>query len=314
VTIRHYQPGDEAAQAAIFNAAAVGLPAFKPATVLELQRRIRVRDFDPTLRLYVEAQNQVVGYGILHKNGRVSYPWCLPGFESQREPLFEAMLAQARGHGVARAFAAYRNDWRGIGDFFLSHGFAIARELVNFYIPFHEMPTPSTLLSSSMAPVTPEDVPQILALAPEVLRVETAAELEHYLFKNPYFTPDALFALRSRLNRAVLAVGIFVRDSTYASAEAIDPQAPCFRLGAFGAEGMASKRVNGLFSFLTKADRTLNSYGLELMGEAAGRVSDDDTMDGLAAQAPSDVPALIAFYHKFFRRQGSFPVYERELG
>ena len=71
--------------------------------------------------------------------------------------------------------------------------------------------------------------------------------------------------------------------------------------------------MNGLFSFVAKPDRSLSGYGLEMMGEAAGRVSDSDTAGGLAAQVASDAPALLDFYQKFFRRQGSFPVYERDL-
>lgn len=311
--IRHYQPGDETAQVAIFNAAAAGFPAFKPATLIEVQRRIRVRDFDARLRVYAVEGEQVVGYGMMHKNGRVSYPWCLPGHEQNREALLDAMVAELRSRKIERAFAAYRGDWGPVSAFFVQQGFAVVREMINFYTPFHEMPTPSIVLSSTISPVEPTDVPQILTLAPEALRVSTAADLEQHLFKNPYFAPDDLFAVRSKVDRQVLAVGLFVREASYADPEAIDPQAPCFRLGAFGSEGMSTKRVNGLFSFLAKADRSLNSYGLELIGEAAGRVSDNDTMNGLAAQVPSDAPALVGFYQKFFRRQGSFPVHERRL-
>jgi hypothetical protein len=33
----------------------------------------------------------------------------------------------------------------------------------------------------------------------------------------------------------------------------------------------------------------------------------------VAAQVPSDVPHLLMFYQSHFRRQGSFPVYEKSL-
>ena len=75
-------------------------------------------------------------------------------------------------------------------------------------------------------------------------------------------------------------------------------------------EGMDTKRVNGLFSMIAKPDRSLSSYGLELMGEAVNRVTDGDTINGLAAQVASDSPARLSFYQRFFRRQGSFPIYE----
>lgn len=313
MSVRHYRPGDESAQVGIFNAAAAALPKFKPATVIEVQRRIRTREFDPRSRWYADVAGQIVGYGVIHGNGRISFPWCLPGHESQQEPLFEAMILELQSRQVARAFAAYRADWTPIVDFFAGHGFAPVREMVNYFVNFNDMPTPSNVLSSAVTPLTPADMSEMHALAPDTLRVHSAAELERWLFKNPYFPPESLFALRSKLDRRVLAVGNFVREPTYADPEAIDPLAPCFRLGAFGAEGMQTKRVNGLFSFIARADRSLSGFGLELMGEAAGRVDDHDALNGLAAQVPSDSPALLEFYHKYFRRQGSFPIYERTL-
>ena len=313
MSIRQFQPGDEAAQVGIFNVAAAGLPKFKPATIVEIQRRVRARDFDPGLRLYAEEGNQIVGYGAAHQNGRVSYPWCLPGYERHREPLFEALLGELRTRRVSKAFAAYRHDWNNVGEFFSRQGFSLTREIVNFFINFFDMPTPSNVLTSAISALAPSEVPEAFALAPEALRAKTLEEFEQHLFKNPYFPPEAVFALHSKIDRHVLAVGVFVRENSYADAEAIDPLAPCFRLGAFGTEGMNTKRVNGLFSFLARPDRSLSGHGLELMGEAVGRVADSDTLSGLAAQVPSDAQALLGFYQKFFRRQGSFPIYERAL-
>jgi hypothetical protein len=36
-------------------------------------------------------------------------------------------------------------------------------------------------------------------------------------------------------------------------------------------------------------------------------------VETLCAQVPSDAVQLIRFYKQYFRRQGSFPLYEREL-
>jgi len=36
-------------------------------------------------------------------------------------------------------------------------------------------------------------------------------------------------------------------------------------------------------------------------------------VETLAAQAPSDAQPLLRFYKQYFRRQGSFPIYERVL-
>src|SRR3712207_6107443 len=85
--IRNYQPGDEAAQAALYNEAGAELPKFKPATTQEVQRRTRGRDFDPDLRFFAEDGGRVVGYVTGNANGRVSYPWCRKGAEQAAGPL-----------------------------------------------------------------------------------------------------------------------------------------------------------------------------------------------------------------------------------
>jgi hypothetical protein len=77
---------------------------------------------------------------------------------------------------------------------------------------------------------------------------------------------------------------------------------------------MQVKRIRGMFSFLAKPDGNLSPLGLDLMGHAAFRLLETDDVSSLAAQVPSDAPALLRFYERYFRRQGSFPVFERELG
>ena len=77
--IRNYQPGDEHAQAEIYNTVAGKLPKFKPATAEEIGRRYATSDHDPTSKFYAIADGRVVGYAVLNPNGRISYPWCLPG-------------------------------------------------------------------------------------------------------------------------------------------------------------------------------------------------------------------------------------------
>jgi len=312
VTIRPFQPGDEPTQAAIYNTAAAALPKFKPGGVQEVQRRTRARDFDPTSRFYAEVGGKVVGYSTIQPNGRVGYPWCLPGHEQHAEPLFAAALAGLKQRGVKRAFAAYRGDWPAINQFFLERGFRQAREMVNFLMNFRDMPTPAARPASTITPVTPADLPAIQALGTGVLRVATAAELEQHWFSNPYFRPEVLFALRSRPT-APAAVGILIDEPTYADPRALDSDMPCFRLGAFGTEGMTAKRIKGLFSFLAADDRSLPGLGMDLLGHAANRLRIDDDLECFAAQVPSDAPGLLAFYQRHFQRQGGFPVLEREL-
>jgi hypothetical protein len=313
VTIRHYQPGDEHAQLAIYNTVAAALPKFKAATVPEIQRRIRARDFDPTTRWYAVAAGQVVGYCTIQTNGRVSYPWCLPGHEALAGPLFDAALAGLRQHDVTRAFTAYRGDWPAINQSFLDRGFRPAREMVSFVLDFLDMPTPAARPVSAITPVTAADVPAILALGAGVLRTSDPAALRAHLFANPYFPPEALFALRSRPDAPPVAVGLHVTDPSYADSRVLDANMPCFRLGAFGTEGMTTKRVKGLFSFLARPDRSLAGLGMDLLGHAASLLRVDDDLDCFAAQVASDAPGLFTFYQRHFRRQGSFPVLERDL-
>jgi hypothetical protein len=87
---------------------------------------------------------------------------------------------------------------------------------------------------------------------------------------------------------------------------------PCFRLGAFGTEGLTAKRINGLFSFLAPPGRDGNALALDLMGHAA-LLLESTNVATFGAQAPSDAPHLLGFYGRYFHRQGSFPVLERDL-
>lgn len=312
MTIRTYEKGDELAQVAIYNEAAGSLPKFKPATVDEVRRRCRANDFDPTTRFYALEGGQPVGYATFHANGRVSYPWCRKGYEHLAGPLFQRVLEAMKARGLPLAFAAYRGDWPATHEFFLAQGFVKAREMVNFVIDIVEMPTPAARPSSPLTAMRREDVPAVFQLAPEALRVRTPAELEMHLFENPYFSPEALFVLRSRAGDTAVGVGIVIENATYADPKIVDSAMPCFRLGAFGTEGMQVKRINGLFSFLTRNDHNASALALDLMGHAAFRLRETD-METLAAQVPSDVPHLLRFYQQHFRRQGSFPVFEKAL-
>jgi hypothetical protein len=92
----------------------------------------------------------------------------------------------------------------------------------------------------------------------------------------------------------------------------VDALMPCFRLGALGTEGLSAKRINGLFSFVAADGPDLAPFVLDLLSHACLRL-EDTNVEALAAQAPSDAPHLTRFYKQIFRRQGSFPVFERDL-
>jgi hypothetical protein len=310
--IRTFQAGDETAQVSIYNEAAASFPRFKPATLDEVRRRCRGADFDPNTRFFAIEDQQPVGYATFHANGRVNYPWCRKGYEAFLQPLFETVLQAARKRNLKRIFAAYRADWPVQRDFFLEHGFQQKREMVNFWLDPADMPTPAARRNFPIKPAQPSEVPAIYQLAPQALRAQTPAELEQHLFHNPHFPPEAVFVARAKSGSTVLAAGVLVSAPGYADVRQVDAGMPCFRLGAFGTEGMQTKRINGLFSFVARDDNELNQVTLDLLSHAAFRMQYAD-VPAFAGQVPSDVPHLLRFYQHHFRRQGSFPVYERTL-
>ncbi len=312
MTIRTFQAGDDVAQVSIYNEAAAAFPKFKMATVDEVRRRCRAPDFDPATRFYALADGRPVAYVTFQPNGRVSYPWCRKGHEALADALLEHALAAMHQRGLTRAFAAYRGDWPAVRDFFLARGFEQTREMVNYIMDLVEMPTPAARASATISPLVPADVPAVMRLGAGVLRARDESALHDHLFRNPYFPPTSLFALRSKADEQPLAVGIVVADAKYAEPKQLDAAMACFRLGAFGSEGMTTKRINGVFSLLTADTRDVTLYGLELLGYATNMTYSTE-IETFAAQVPSDAAHLVRFYKSLFRRQGSFPIYERRL-
>src|SRR5262249_52976955 len=273
MSIRTYQPGDETAQVGIYNEAAAHLTKFKPATIDEVRRRCHARDFDAGTRFYAVEAGRPVAYSTFQANGRVSFPWCRKGHERWAEPLMQHVLDAMRGRGMTRAHAAYRADWPAVRDFFLAHGFSQAREMLNFVVDLVEMPTPGARPNTSFSPLTRDDLPALLAAAPGLFRV-SVDELDRALLQSPYFPPESLFTLRGRGEAQLVAAALVVANPAYANPKLLDAMMPCFRLGAFGTEGMTHKRINGMFSFVVVEPREVNRLGLDLLGQAASRLMD----------------------------------------
>jgi hypothetical protein len=311
VKIRTYQPGDEVAQASLFNVSAYALPGFKAATADDVRKRVRGRGFDPGTRYYAEVDGQLVGYCTFEpEQGRVSYPWCKKGHDSAAGPLFDAVLGAARERGLTRLFAAYRRDWHPVLQFLTDRGFAVARDVINYWADPVDLPT---LVNRTRLPINRlqrEDLPAIAAMGRGMIRIPDS-KLESYFFANPYFPAEAVLVLRAP-DGVPKAIGIGLESSTYADVKKIDPLAPCFRLGAFGTEGLNTKRVNGLFSFLVGNPAEALTAGLALLSEASQEMT-DGTVTALAAQCPSDVTHLVNFYTRYFKEHGRFPVLEKQL-
>lgn len=311
MTIRTYQTGDEVAQVGIYNEAAASLPKFKPATVDEVRRRLRGPDFDPLARFVALDAGKPVGYVSFAASGRLSFPWCRKGHEGHAPALLDRAAEAMRQRGHATAFAAYRADWPEQIAFLESRGFVRKREMINYVLDLVEMPTPAARTSAGVCPLTPADVPALMRLGAGVLRGDEA-QVRKALFDSPYFRPDALFCLRSRSDDSVVAAAALVVGEGFAKPGQVDANMPCFRLGAFGTEGLTHKRVTGLFSFLVADGRDVSALGLDLLAHASNRVADVD-VETFAAQVPSDAAHLARFYKSLFRRQGGFPILEREL-
>jgi hypothetical protein len=309
MSIRAYQPGDETAQVRIYNIAAAALPGFKPANVDEVARRYRTVDPDPASKLYDVEAGDVVGYAVFNPNGRISYPWCLPEAQGRRASLLEAVLDAMRGRGHRDAWAAYRGDWEPLQAFFRAQGFRQARAMINYVAATAGLPREPVPADRLIRPLRRGDLPRLRALGRGLFDADEAT-LGAFFWENPYFDASSLFALVPAADdEALMGAALLVGNAGYADPTKIDPAMPCFRLGALGTERERHKRVNGLFSCVFDDEAT----GATLLAEAVRRL-EGAGLTHLAAQAPSDQPALLAFYDRHLHRQGSFPILVRELG
>lgn len=311
MNIRTFQPGDERAQAAVFNGAAFSLPGFKPATEDEVKRRTRARGFDPASRFYAEDGGQVVGYCVLEPGqGRISYPWCRKGSEAAAPELFEAAVQAAKAAGLTKLFAAYRRDWDPVLRFLEENRFEKTRDVVNYVTDPVDLPTVANRGGLPIRRLRRDDIPALAEMGKGLIRLP-AAELEQYYFANPYFPAEA-FLVMERQGGEPIAVAVGLEAPTWADAKKIDPLAPCFRMGAFGTEGLNTKRVNGLFSYVVSKPEHAIPAGLGLLHEASQEMT-EGTVNAICAQCPTDAPHLLNFYTRYFKEQGRFPVYERAL-
>ena len=306
--IRPYQPGDEAAQVGIYNTAAAALPAFKPATVDEVERRYQKVDPDPLAKYYAVEDQAVLGYAVFNPNGRISYPWCLPGAEECRGPLLEAVLGAMEDRGFTEAWLAYRTDWEPLLSFFLSNAFVRRYDLVNYVARVARLTHAAVPDDRLIRPLERDDLPQLLALGQGIFAVDRLT-LEEFFWQNPFFPASSLFALSPTSDpAAVLGVGLLVDNVAYADPAKVDAAMPCFRLGAFGTEGQRHKRIHGMFSSVF-ADE---AAGDALLAEAVRRLEQSGTTH-LASQVSSGATRLLDFFEQRLDRQGTFPVLAKTL-
>ena len=311
MTIRTYQPGDEQAQAEIYNAAVSSLPGFKPASAAEITRRYHGADPDSGSRFYAIENGHVVGYAVFGANGRISAPWCLPGAEACRQPLLATVLSEMHTRGLREAWAAYRGDWSPVLDLLRQRGFVDKHTMINYVVDVSRLPAPAELPATrQIEPLKPDDLPHVIALDSSLFADMSTQEIEQFYWHNPFYNfRDSLFALKDRERDQVVGAFLTVVCDRFADPTKIDSAMPCFRLGAFGTERERHKRVNGLFScvFAKEAEGDL------LLSQARALLGRVPSLTHMAAQAPSDAVSLCGWYDRFFDRQGSFPILSRRL-
>ncbi len=309
--IRAFQPGDESAQARIYNLAAGPLPGFKPATADEIVRRHATARPELGSRYYAVEGGEIVGYAGFGSNGRLSYPWCLPGAEASREPLLQTVLAAMKERRVREAWAAYRADWSPVLEFLRSHQFVDKRQMINYVTEVSTIPSRVDLPKDRLIePLALKATRHLHELALDVYADEEIGMIERFYGESPFHDFSTSFvSLQDTGSGSIRGIGLLVVNDRFADPTKIDASMPCFRLGAFGTERERHKRVNGVFSavFADDADgELLLSWLVETRARPAG-------LHHIAAQTSSDAPTLCALYDRFFRRQGGFPIVSRRL-
>ena len=263
------------------------------------------------MRFYATENGEVVGYAVFSPFGRVSFPWCLPGAEILREPLLDAMIAEMKKRNIADAWAAYRADWSPVLEFLCKHEFIEKCAMVNFVAEISNLHAADHLpVNRVVEHLQRDDLPRVVKLTPALFADTDLRALDRFLWENPFYNfPERLLALKEPRTGEIHAVSLLVSDGRFADPSKIDSSMPCFRLGAFGTERERHKRVNGLFScvFRDEGDADL------LLHAALATTSGRSNLTFLAAQAPSDSPALCHWYDRHFQRQGSFPILSRKL-
>ncbi|WP_406700413.1 hypothetical protein V5E97_16525 [Singulisphaera sp. Ch08] len=308
MVIRQYQPGDEEAQARIYNDVAGRLPNFKPATAAEIARRHQVSGSLATSTFYAVEAGEIVGYAVFDLNGRISYPWCLPGHESAQRPLLETVLGAMKGLGLPTAWAAYRADWTGVLDDLHELDFRESRQMINYVTELSSIPHESLPAGFSFATPRRDELEPLLRRLGDPDFVENRESLDRFYWENPYFSSESLFVARRETDSQIVGIALIVQRDGFADPTKLDSAMPCFRLGAFGGERERHKRVNGMFSCLADSPEVRSI----LLAEAARRL-EKTGLGYIATQASSDQTDLVNFYDRMFRRQGSFPILSQSL-
>src|SRR5262249_16069840 len=147
--------------------------------------------FDPQSKFYACESQRVIGYAAFNPNGRVSFPWCLPGHESAQGPLLAAVIDTMTLRDFPEAWAAYRGDWLPVLEFLQEHGFTPVREMVNFVAETKALPGTAVPPGLAIGALGREEMPHVRELS-RSLFAAAPERLDEFYWENPFFGPDSL--------------------------------------------------------------------------------------------------------------------------
>ena len=296
--IRTYQPGDEQAQARIYNAVAGSLPAFKPADPDEIVRRYQGDDADPGRASMPIVDDEVVGYAVFCANGRISYPWCLPGSEAVREPLLDAVLGEMARRAMPEAWAAYRADWSAVLDFFKAH--ALPREASDDQLPAEVswMPDRLELPDDRITPAArtrrgrPARWRWRRDCSPRWSRIRSRPSSGTIRITT---SPRASSRSSNGRRGKVLGASLLVTSDRFADPSKVDAAMPCFRLGRLRHRARAAQAGQRpvLLRLPRRGRRRVAALGARLVAGSPGR-PDPCRRPGAVGFARASAPSTIA--------------------
>jgi len=315
MTIRTFDAGDEATQVSIYNEAAADLPRYKPATLDEVRRRWRAPDFDRTARFSPSPAIGPVAYAGFQANAASAYPWCRKGHEALAEPLFAHVLAEMKKRGLARAFAAYRGRLAdGCASSFCATISRGARDGQLHARTSWRCRRPRRRAQQHHLAVDSRRHPR---RARPRRRCASAQTIPPTSRPNCSATPITPRARCSPCGAGPMArrwrLGVLIANSAYANPKQVDAAMPCFRPRCVRTEGMSTKRINGVFSFPGRRHARRDAVCAGPDGLRHVSVARNHGRDVPRRRCRPTVPHLVRFYKQHFRRQGSFPIFERAL-
>ncbi len=312
-TIRSFTTGDDAARVGIFNEAAAGLPKFKPATLDEIRRRTHGRDFDPADAVLRRGQRAAAGIRyVSDQRARFASPGA-------------ARAANASPNRCSSASSGDEDSWsqahlrrlsrRLDGQTTSSWPMASATR-TTWSTSYWTWPTCRRLRPATAPGISAADArmtyPPWLPLCRTRWALPIWRPWNATSCTTRTFHPMPPSSLRGKTEGQLAAAGILIVNPAYADPTQVD----CGH-AVFPARGVRHRRN----------DDEAHQWPVQFPDAGRPRCqparprparlcladAGDTDVSTVAAQVSSAVPHLLRFYERYFRKQGSFPIFEREL-